>query len=107
MAAPKRKPRVASKRKSPKTKASVGRKDYPAKFGIYNSEANYPKTNSEQAAGFMEIFQSFPGSSKPDYRLIERDILTGVYQYDASDHILTTQDGWMIRIEPGGRFIHC
>jgi hypothetical protein len=45
--------------------------------------------------------------SKPDYGLTERDILAGVYQYDSSDHILTTQDGWMIRIEPGGRFIHC
>jgi hypothetical protein len=33
-----------------------------------------------------------------------RDILSGVYQHDPGDQVLT-RDGWRIRIEPDGRFI--
>jgi hypothetical protein len=64
-----------------------------------------PISPEQQAAEFMEFCKDLPGFSKTDYRGIERDILSGYYQYDEVDHVLRDPEGWLVRVESDGRFM--
>jgi hypothetical protein len=62
--------------------------------------------NSEQnAAAFMEFCSNLPGFNKSDFEKVSKGIQDGKYQYDATDHIVVTPDGWRIQIHSDGRFI--
>jgi len=62
-------------------------------------------TNSEQSSAFMEFCSGLPGFQEADFEMVEKGILVGDYQYDSSDHIVTTRDGWKIQIFEDGRFV--
>jgi hypothetical protein len=62
-------------------------------------------TNSEQASAFMSLSSGLPGFKKSDYEMVEKGILAGNYQFDPSDNIVITSDGWKIQIHEDGRFV--
>jgi hypothetical protein len=64
-----------------------------------------PLSPTDQASAFMEFFKDLPGFGKESYGRIERDILSCIYRYDAVDHVLIDQNGWLVRVESDGRFM--
>jgi hypothetical protein len=57
------------------------------------------------ASDFMEFCSKLPGFKKADFEPVERGILAGNYKYDATEHVVTTADGWRIQIFEDGRFV--
>jgi hypothetical protein len=51
----------------------------------------------------MALCATLPGYKKRDYEPVEKGILAGDYKFEKN--IVTTKDGWRIRIERDGRFI--
>jgi hypothetical protein len=64
-----------------------------------------PISPEEQAAAFLEFCSDLPGYEKGSYGRIEREILSGYYQYDEVDHVLRDPEGWLVRVESDGRFV--
>jgi hypothetical protein len=62
-------------------------------------------TSEQNAAAFVEFCSRLPGFKEADFLMVQKGIADGTYQYDATDHIVTTHDSWRIQIFEDGRFV--